>query len=477
MKMIIGGKKVDASDGGVIELVNPATQRVTETIPNATQEDVNLALDNAQKGFREWSAYTLGDRISILRRFSRLLTEHCEEIANYITEDMGKLLSESRSCVMNSSGLAETFLEYAACLDTEVMPEGNHGKSPTDIEFTIREPLGVVVAIIPFNWPIDLITHKSIPALVMGNALIVKPASAAPRACIRYVELLLEAGVPANAVQILTGSGARMGSWLGDNPRIQCVTMTGSIEAGIEVAKVAANHLHRTCLELGGNDAFIILEDADLDTAVQETVDARFSNAGQTCCASKRFIVHRSIKDEYIRRMVEAAKAFVPGDPKEASTRLAPLVSAEAAAAAERQILHNVEQGCVIHCGGKRLENAFFQATVMEAPKTADAVHDMEIFAPVVTVVAFDTVEEAIEIANDSQCGLSSGVMGKNIFNLMKVAKGIQAGACIVNGSSTYRMTDQPFGGYKKSGVGREGGKYTLEEMSQIKTINLKKIY
>lgn len=477
MKMIIGGKKVPASDGGLIELINPATQQVIGAIPNATYEDVDLAITNACEGFREWSAYPLSERIKILRRFTELLIVNCEELATYITEDMGKLLVESRNCVISSKTLAETFLEHAACLNTDVLPEGNHGKAPNDISFTVRDPLGVVVAIVPFNWPVDLITHKSIPALVMGNALIVKPASVAPRACIRYVELLLEAGVPANAVQIVTGSGSRMGKWFGDDPRINCVTLTGSIEAGIDVARIAANHLHRTCLELGGNDAFIILDDADLDTAIEETIAGRISNAGQTCCASKRFIVHNSIKSEYISRLKAALKDIVPGDPKNESTQCAPLVSLEAAIDAEKQIQHSINQGAIVHFGGKRIHGAYFEPTILEVDSDADVIHDMEIFAPVITVIGFDTVDEAIEIANSSHCGLSSGVLGKNIFNLMKVARSIQAGACVINSSSLYRLMDQPFGGYKKSGLGREGGKYTLEEMSQIKTITFKKIY
>ena len=161
MKMIIGGKKVPASDGGLIELINPATQQVIGAIPNATYEDVDLAITNACEGFREWSAYPLSERIKILRRFTELLIVNCEELATYITEDMGKLLVESRNCVISSKTLAETFLEHAACLNTDVLPEGNHGKAPNDISFTVRDPLGVVVAIVPFNWPVDLITHKS----------------------------------------------------------------------------------------------------------------------------------------------------------------------------------------------------------------------------------------------------------------------------------------------------------------------------
>ena len=478
MKMIIGGKKVDSSDGSLINLVNPANQMVVDTVPLATKDDINLAITNAQNGFIQWSAYSLEQRITILKKFIQLFSANSEEIAHYITEDMGKLIGEARDCVdPHTRILMESYLEYAACLGSEVLPLGNHGKTPDDLVLTVREPLGIVVAIIPWNWPVDLLAHKSIPALVMGNSIIIKPSSNAPRACIRFVELLLEAGVPANAVQIVTGSGSRLGEWLCDDPRINCITLTGSTEVGIKVAEMAGKHLHRTCLELGGNDAFIILADSDFETAIQETLDARLSNAGQTCCSSKRFIVHNSIKDQYIKALTDKIKTIKPGDPMNANTRCAPLVSIQAAVEVETQLEISVEQGGIIHCGGRRLNETFIEPTVLEVTKDMNAAKDMEIFGPVFTVIGFDTVDEAINIANNSKYGLSSGVLGNNLTELMKTAREIQAGACVVNGSSLYRSADEPFGGYKKSGLGREGGKYTLEEMSQIKTIVIKKTF
>lgn len=478
MKMIIGGKKVDSSDGNVSNLINPVNQQVIDTVPKATKEDIELTICNAQKGFKEWSEYSLDRRITILKRFIELYMDNAEEIARYITEDMGKLIKEARECVApHTKVLMETYLEHAACLGTEVLPVGNHGKNANDLVLTVREPLGIVVAILPWNWPIDLLAHKSIPALVMGNSLIVKPSSNAPRACIRFVELLLEAGVPANAVQIVTGSGARLGEWLCDDPRISCITLTGSTEVGIEVAQSAAKNLHRAFLELGGNDSFVILADSDIDLAIQETLDARLSNAGQTCCSSKRFIVHNSIKEQYIRGLVDALKHVKLGDPMDENTQCAPLASTKAAIEVENQIKLSVEQGGKIHCGGKRVKESFIEPTVLEAIRDMDVAQSMEIFGPIFTVIGFDTTDEAIEIANNSQYGLSSGVLGNDLSELMKVAKGMQAGACIINGASLYRTADQPFGGYKKSGSSREGGKYTLEEMSQIKTIVLKKSF
>ena len=396
-------KKVGSYDGKVISLINPANQKVTDTVPMATKEDIELTICNAQKGFKEWSEYSLEERINVLKKFIDLYSDNAEEISRYITEDMGKLIKEARDCVANTRRLMETFLEHAACLGTDVLPVGNHGKNADDLVLTVREPLGVVVAIIPWNWPIDLLAHKSIPALVMGNSLIVKPSSNAPRACIRFVDLLLEAGVPANAVQVVTGSGARLGKWLSDDPRLSCISLTGSTEVGITLAENAAKHLHRTCLELGGNDAFIILSDADMDLAIQETVAARLSNAGQTCCASKRFIVHNSIKEQYIRGLVDELKDVRRGDPMDENAQCAPLASERAAIDVENQVRLSVEQGGKIRCGGKRHKETYFEPTVLEATKDMDVAQSLEVFGPLFTVIGYDTTEEAIEIANNSQ--------------------------------------------------------------------------
>jgi succinate-semialdehyde dehydrogenase/glutarate-semialdehyde dehydrogenase len=316
--------------------------------------------------------------------------------------------------------------------------------------------------------------HKVVPALLMGHAVIVMPASQTPLTDIMVTEMLLSAGVPGNALQLITGSGSTVGNYLTQDPRIDLVNLTGSTKVGVAIAKNSAEHLHRLHLELGGNDGLVILEDADLDQAVQEAFGARIGNTGQVCCAAKRFIVHNSLKDAFSKALIEKLKAVKVGDPADPATECGPMISKQAAEELEAQIKHCIGQGARLLCGGKKLEGAFFELTAMTITPECDAAGDLELFGPVWSILGFDSVEEAIRIANNTVYGLSSGVMGKDIKTMMRVAHSLKAGACIINGSGAFRSSDQPFGGYKMSGLGREGGKTTLEELSQIKTIVLK---
>lgn len=477
MQMIIGGKKVDASNGATIPVYNPATLQQIDTVPSATWEDVDLALHNARKGLEVWSKFPLYKRIDVIRAFHKLLVENSQELINLVVAEVGKPLQQGIRCLNTAAIATEQYIEHARCLETEVLPINNRPGVENDMILTVREPLGVVVGILPFNYPITLLTHKVIPALLMGNAVIIKPASETPLADIRFIDLLLESGVPADALQIVTGSGRDIGKWLSEDPRVDAIDLTGSTEVGIEIAKNSAKHLHKVFLELGGNDAMVVLEDADLDLAVSESIASRLANAGQTCCSTKRCIVHNSVKEAFIEKLILALDQKKLGDPSLPETDCGPLVSVRAAKTVEEQVALTIEQGAVLRYGGKRFNETFFQPTVLEVTPSQDVAHDLEIFGPVWSVMGFDTLDEAIALANDTQYGLSSCVMGKDIHGLMKIAKGMQAGCCTINGSSFYRSVDQPFGGFKMSGTGREGGRYTLEEMSQLKTIVFKGVY
>ena len=477
MKMLIGGKLVDASNKETIDVVNPATMQVVDTVPSATKEDIDLALDNAVKGFKEWSEYPIFERINILRRFKKLYLEHGEEIAQLLCEDGGKTISLSRACVDWTSDLIDFYIEQSRTVCGETMPEGSYAGHDHDFVITTRQPLGVVVTIIPFNYPNDQISHKVIPALVMGNSVVVKPATDTPRANILYCQLLLEAGVPANAIQIVTGRGSVVGNLLVDDPRVAKVALTGSTQAGIKVAKMCAEHMHHTCLELGGNDPYIVLADADPKKAAIEAADGRISNSGQTCCAPKRFIVHNSIKEQFIHELIEYIKTQKVGDPLDESSVTGPLVSADAAKEVEEQINYTISQGAKLLHGGKRYNESYMEITVLDVTKDMDIMKDMEVFGPVFPVVGYDTVDEAIEIANSTMYGLSSGVYGNNVQDLLKISKKLEAGTVMIGGHANYRTPDQPFGGWKMSGMGREGSTETLKQMSQLKATIFKKLY
>ena len=311
----------------------------------------------------------------------------------------------------------------------------------------------------------------------MGNSVVVKPATDTPRANILYCQLLLEAGVPANAIQIVTGRGSVVGNLLVDDPRVAKVALTGSTQAGIKVAKMCAEHMHHTCLELGGNDPYIVLADADPKKAAIEAADGRISNSGQTCCAPKRFIVHNSIKEQFIHELIEYIKTQKVGDPLDESSVTGPLVSADAAKEVEEQINYTISQGAKLLHGGERYNESYMEITVLDVTKDMDIMKDMEVFGPVFPVVGYDTVDEAIEIANSTMYGLSSGVYGNNVQDLLKISKKLEAGTVMIGGHANYRTPDQPFGGWKMSGMGREGRTETLKQMSQLKATIFKKLY
>jgi succinate-semialdehyde dehydrogenase/glutarate-semialdehyde dehydrogenase len=288
-------------------------------------------------------------------------------------------------------------------------------------------------------------------------------------------EMLVEAGIPNGVVQCLTAPGSVKAAAVSD-PRVHLVTLTGSTEVGIETAKIAASNLTHAALELGGNDAFIVLEDGDVDLAVEEMIWGRMYNTGQVCCASKRFLIHNSLKNEFTQKAVERIKRLNYGDPSKEETQISCLISEAAAVKVEKQVNLTVEQGGKIILGGKR-NGAFYDPTVIaDVPKTADVAVDMEIFGPVVPIIGFDTDEEAIEIANKSIFGLSSCVFSRDCKRAVKVAKAMEAGGAVINGASFFRAFEMPFGGWKHSGIGTEGVMSTFDEMTRIKNIVLKNI-
>lgn len=343
------------------------------------------------------------------------------------------------------------------------------------MQLVTREPIGVVACIIPFNFPCDLYDQKVAPALMMGNAAIVLPSSDNPLTLMKLTEMLVEAGVPNGVIQCLTAPGAVKDAAVTD-PRVHLVTLTGSTEVGIGTAKLAAANLTHTALELGGNDAFIVLDDGDVDLAVEEMVWGRMYNTGQVCCASKRFLIHNSLKDEFTKKVIDRIKQLKVGDPQKEDTQIGCLISEKAAIKVEKEVQLTLEQGGKLLLGGKR-NGAYYEPTVItDIPKTADVAKDMEIFGPVVSIIGFDTDEEAIEIANNSVFGLSSCVFSRDQKRAFKVAAAMEAGGAVINGASFFRSFEMPFGGWKHSGIGTEGVLSTFNEMTRVKTIVLKNV-
>ena len=476
MKNLIGYEWKEASNGDTIDVTNPATGELIATVPNVTEEDVDEAVKVAMVEQKKWAERSIYERGDILYKFVDLVEANKDRLAKLLQEETGKPIKEAYGEVANVRIGVRAFVERAKHLYNESIPEGQEAGNEKTIQITSREPLGVIAAIIPFNFPSDLFCQKVPPALMMGNSIIVKPSNYNPLTLIEYVKLMIEAGVPAGCIQILTGDGPKAGQALARHPGVHLVSLTGSTAAGIQTMGTASKNLTHVMLELGGNDAFIFLEDGDMDLAVKEAIWGRLYNGGQVCCASKRFLIHNSRKEEFIQRMKEVIEELKVGDPAEMDTDMGPLINEQAAMRVEEYVNKTVSEGAKIVCGGRRY-GAYYYPTILDnVTRDMEVAKDMEIFGPVISVIGFDTVEEAIDIANSSSYGLCGCVITKDYSKGMKIAKKLECGGAIVNGASFFRSFEMPFGGWKHSGIGNEGVLTTLQEMSRMKTIILKNI-
>ena len=477
MEMIINGEKTDALDGQVIEVINPATGELIDTVPAAAEKDLEAALDAAQRGTREWRQVVLYERVAMIRHFEQLLQQKKQEIAQVMCMETGKTLTSCIDEVDACGSIFETYCEKAKNFGGETLPLNSENRVNGDIIFTVKEPLGVVACIVPFNYPLELYAHKVAPALVTGNSVIVKPSSDTPLSAIMVTELLHKAGIPGNAVQVVTGSGSKVGNYLAKSEKVDAISVTGSVPVGIQTMENGAKNLKHVYLELGGNDPIIIFDDADVDRAVDETLLGRASNAGQTCCGTKRMIVQNGIRETYTKKLIEALKKLNIGDPMNEETDYGPLISERAAVEVEEQIQKTVRQGAALAYGGKRFDRTYFEPTVLTGVTAdMDIATEMEVFGPVFPIIGFDTLEEAVAIANAAPYGLSGGVMTSDMSTALKVATQIETGTCVINGCGNYRSAHLAFGGYKMTGLGREGATQTLEEYTHTKSIALKQL-
>jgi len=474
MQMIINGEKRDSANGKVIEVRNMATQELIDTVPAATVEDAQEAIEVAQLGARIWSQTPVYQRVETLNRFCQMLRANKDELARLLSTENGKLLVQAEGEIDTAAAIFEGFASESKRLFGQTIPLEIQPGLEKDLMITKREPLGVVVGIIPFNFPAELFSFKAGAALASGNAFIVKPPEDDPLTVIRMVELLHEAGVPKNVLQVVTGYGEEVGDYLAKSPSIQAVSFTGSTEVGTMIAQNGAKNLSRVFLELGANDATIVCEDGDLDAAIDFAIAGRLLASGQVCCSNKRILVEKPIYDEFKAKLVDILSTKRIGNQLEEGTDVGPLINEGAAIKVEKQIEHTIGQGAKLILGGRRVNEAFIEPTVLEVTKDMDIAKDMEIFGPVFALMPFETQEEAIEIVNQSNFGLNSSIFTRDITKAMDAGNKIQAGVVSINGGTVYRPICCAFGGYKKSGIGREGILYTLEEFTQIKSIVLR---
>ncbi len=476
MKMFIDGTPMDAADGATIDVTNPATGEVVDTIPAATEADIELAVEKAKAGQKIWAEVPVSEKVEIMYKFLDLVDADKEDLAQTLCAETGKPITEARAEIGNIPIAFKGFCERAKHLYGETIPAGMEAGQDKNILITKREPIGVIACVIPFNFPCDLFDQKIAPTLLAGNAAIVKPSTDNPLTLCKLTAMLGEAGVTPGAIEVVTGRGSTTGTWLCENKDVEAITLTGSTEVGIETMKRAADHLAHVSLELGGNDAFIVLEDGDVDKAVDELAWGRMYNTGQVCCASKRFLIQKNRVEEFTEKAIAKISSLKQGMPSDEDTQIGCLISEKAAVKVKEQIDLTVEQGGKIALGGTR-DGAFIAPTVItDVPKDSDVATDMEIFGPVVPIISFDTEEEAIEIANSSRYGLCGCVFTEDMKAAARVCNALECGGTVINGASFFRSFEMPFGGYKYSGIGTEGVMSTFDEVTHTKTIVLKNI-
>lgn len=471
MKMLINSQWVEASDGNWKEVYNPGTGEVIDKFPVATLKDAEVALKAAQSGKKEMSRLPAHERSAILFRVAKAMETDKVTLSELLARENGKPIRQTREEVAAAIRIYRGFAEEAKRIMGQVIPADAVPGQERHFALTIRQPLGVVAAIVPFNYPVEICAHKDGAALAAGNAVIVKPPSDCPLTLLRIAALMEETGLPKSAHQVITGPGELLGEFLARSHGIQLITVTGSTEVGIKISQLAAQQLKKVHLELGGNDSTIICEDADLEKAAEAVILGRLARGnGQICCAVKRIFVDAQVYDRFAEILTDKAKALKIGNQLEEDTDVGPLINEEASKKVEAAINDAIKSGAKLKAGGHR-HNSFIEPTVLTDVSPQVNLFREETFGPVAPLVAFQNIDEAIEMANDTPYGLQAALFTKEISRALDVAYRLEAGGVIINWSSAVRLENLPFGGIKMSGHGRESIHETLKEMTIQKTI------
>lgn len=476
-QMFIDGAWVDARSGQTMETRNPATGAVIATVPRGDRQDIDLAVIAARKAFDgPWSRFKPYERQVLLLRIADLFEKHWEEISRSDTTDMGMPIMRTRANRNRVIGMLRYYAGMATSLHGETIENSLPGEV---VSFTRKEPVGVVGAIIPWNAPTAASIWKIGPALATGCTIVLKPSEEAPLTPLLIADIMNEAGVPPGVVNIVTGTGAEAGAALAEHMGVDKIVFTGSTATGQSIIRASAGNLKRVSLELGGKSPVIVCADADLDKAVPVAAMSVFANSGQICIAGSRLFVERSIHDEFVERLAAYAKGLRIGDGIDPATEIGPLVSEKQLQRVASYLEAGTTEGATLVTGGTRLTEGALAAGNFVAPTVFAGVSDdmriarEEIFGPVISALPFDTLDEAVERANNTPYGLAAGVFTRNVATAHQLSRKIRAGSVWVN---TYHAIDPavPFGGYKMSGYGREGGAEHLDEYLNIKGVFIK---
>jgi betaine-aldehyde dehydrogenase len=452
---------------GTISVTEPARGKPMAEVASAGPTELDQAVAAASRAFPEWSEKTAVARAEILFRFSDVVRAHVEELATLEARNVGKPIGDAR---WEANHVADTLRYYAGAAD-KFFGESIQTSKP-GLDITLRQPLGVVGLIVPWNFPMVIATWKLGPALACGNTVVLKPASLTPLTALRLGELGLEAGLPPGVLNVIPGPGAKIGQQLSAHPGIAKIAFTGETETGRRIMATAAETIKRVSLELGGKSPNIIFADVDIEEAAKHACASVFANAGQDCCARARVIVERTIYSKLVDAMAAVAKNMRIGDPLDAKTDMGPVISASQRDRTETYVALGRQEGARHVCGGERLDGDgyFLRPAIFDNARPGMRIVDEEIFGPMVVVIPFDTEAEAIAIANDSIYGLSGSLWTNDLKRGLRVARAVRTGVLSVNSSSSVHL-QAPFGGFKQSGLGRELGMHAMEHYTELKNI------
>jgi succinate-semialdehyde dehydrogenase/glutarate-semialdehyde dehydrogenase len=463
----VNGQWVGATSGAMFEVVNPATGQVVESVADLSAADCVKAIDAAEAAFPAWAGLTAKERSAILRRWFNLMTEHTEELAHLITEEMGKPLAEARGEVAYGASFIDWFAEEGRRIYGDVIAPHMTDKRI----LAIKQPVGVVAAITPWNFPLAMITRKVSPAIAAGCTVVIKPSEDTPLTALAVCELARQAGIPDGVINCVTGMDApAIGQVLTGDSRVRKVTFTGSTQVGKILYRQCADSVKKISLELGGNAPFIVFDDADLDAAVDGAMLCKFRNAGQTCVCANRILVQSGIHDRFVEAFTKRVKAMKVADGKTEGSDVGPLINADGKAKVEAHVEDALSKGATAICGGESHEAGplFYSPTVLVGVTKDMLMASEETFGPVAPIYRFDQEAEAIALANDTQYGLAAYFYTEDLSRTFRVYEALDYGIIGVN-TGIISTEVAPFGGVKESGLGREGGPHGIDEFLETK--------
>ncbi len=464
----IGGEWVGAADGECFEVFNPADGERLASVPQQGETETRRAIEAAHAALPAWRARTAGERARILRRWFELMMEKQEDLARLMTAEQGKPLVEARGEIAYAAAFIEWFAEEGKRAYGDLIPAHQADKRI----LVQKEPIGVCAAITPWNFPSAMITRKAAPALAAGCTMVVKPAEATPLSALALAELAERAGIPPGVLNVVTGDARRIGGEMCANPTVRKLSFTGSTEVGRILMAQCAPTIKKLSLELGGNAPFIVFDDADLDAAVEGAIASKYRNTGQTCVCANRFLVQRGVADAFADRLAAAVGRLRVGNGMDDGVSQGPLIEPAAVDKVEELLGDALAKGARIVCGGKRhsLGGTFFEPTILAGASAGMRLAREEIFGPVAPLFAFDSEDEAVAMANDTEYGLASYFYTRDLARTLRVSSALEYGIVGVN-TGIISTEVAPFGGVKSSGLGREGSRYGIEEYLEIKYV------